>query len=200
MLGWMQEKWYISHYHPDQSRHYIMDPREEKCFRMNPTGDAQTLFPSTPNLHPWWAFYLQTPEEVFEENLDRTCNYQQQPQFSNHQSSAASSVYTGDSTTGRSHLLSRMLLCPHSLGPLPTHFEICLALSQSSFFLLIMCLEILRTTALQTWGFSWRQLKTHFTPPAASPLMTSLNHVAAICCCCIRPQKIRTGLNKPPKV
>lgn len=26
MLGWMQEKWYISHYHRDQLKHYIMDP------------------------------------------------------------------------------------------------------------------------------------------------------------------------------
>lgn len=69
MRGWMQEKWYISHYHPDQLEHYIMDPRarwrkelQNELWRRQGdtslTKDAQTLFPWAPNLHPWWDFYL----------------------------------------------------------------------------------------------------------------------------------------------
>lgn len=65
MPGWMQEKWYTGRYHPDQFKFYIMNPWWRKELQNEPaaarlTEDAQTLFPSAPNLRPWWDFYLQS--------------------------------------------------------------------------------------------------------------------------------------------
>lgn len=40
MLGWMQEKWYISHYHRNQLKHYIMDPRAPRIKELQNELDA----------------------------------------------------------------------------------------------------------------------------------------------------------------
>lgn len=66
----MQEKWCISHYRQNQLNHYIMDPRATWIKVLHTESDSRSghksvwrrsnFVPVSPNLHPWWDFYLET--------------------------------------------------------------------------------------------------------------------------------------------
>lgn len=138
MLGWMQEKWYISHYRQNQLNHYIMDPRatwmkvlstesdSNRCHRVDtsPSQDAQTLFLSALTFTHDGIFIwrpgggiqrrIWTDPAITTSSLGATTiNLLEFP-----------CLHTGQHNRHES-----FTVLPHFFCPLPTHFEVYSALS-----------------------------------------------------------------------
>lgn len=134
----MQEKWYISHYRQNRLNHYIMDPRATWIKVLYTESDSPQIPQSghksvsrrsnfvsvSPNLHPWWDFYLETRGRY----LRRIWT---DPAITT-SSLGATTINLLEFPclhTGQHNRRESFTVLPHFFCPLPTHFEVYSALS-----------------------------------------------------------------------